>query len=523
VVTDSVTLATRSRTAHAQALVGLAAVLLLGAIYWQTVWHMAQVWLDSVTFRHGLVIVPISAWLIWRRRRLLLQTPLQPNRWAACALAVPVAAWWLGRATDVSVVQEAAMVAMIPMLVTAVLGTAAFKILRFPLLYLFFAVPVGWFLVPPLMHVTAFFAVHGLQWSGIPVFQDGFRISVPTGDFLVANACSGIRYLIACLALGTLFAYLFYRSRWRRALFMALAFVVPVVANGIRAYGIILLAYLSDMRIATGFDHIIYGFIFFSVVLFLMFWLGSLFREDTEAAQHAAQETPGRRSPGSHTFGPVAIAAVVGVIIVALGPLAWAGVTAWGMQAPQVAAGALFTGGNAWQGPASVQGVWHPHFAGQHKQFAGGYRQAGRRVAVFVEAYAYPHEGKGVVSSLNRVTDNPHQLIDADEYRVANLDSAHPTLRVRQSIVQTRRGQRLVWSWYRVAGHSTANRVVEKLHEALRILRGGNGWAQWVSVSTPVNGGLAAAQKTLHSFLRDNYANLVTCLSETKASAGCAS
>lgn len=501
---------------------GLAAVLSLGVIYWQTVWHMAEVWLDSVTFRHGLVIVPISAWLIWRRRRVLLQTPLQPNRWAAGALLIPVAVWWLGHATDVRVVQEAAMVAMIPILVTAVLGMAAFKVLRFPLLYLFFAVPVGWFLVPPLMHVTAFFAVHGLQWSGVPVFQDGFRISVPTGNFLVANACSGIRYLIACLALGTLFAYLFYRSWWRRMLFMALAFVVPVVANGIRAYGIILLAYLSDMRIATGFDHLIYGFIFFSFVLFLMFWLGSLFREDT-AAQNTAQRRSDLGSAGSNTLRPVAVAAAVGVIVVALGPLSWAGVTAWGAQVPPSAAGVLFAAGNAWKGPASVQGAWHPHFAGQHTQLFGSYRQVGRRVEVFVEAYAYPREGKGVVSSLNRVTDKPYQLIDADGYRIGQLGPNQTTLHVRQSVVRTRRGQRLVWSWYRVAGLSTANRVMEKLHEALHVLRGGHGWAQWVSVSTTMEGGLAAAQGTLRAFLQDNYVPLVTCLSPAKANAACAS
>src|SRR3546814_1680397 len=129
-----------------------------------------------------------------------------------------------------------------------ILGWRITRAALFPLAYLIFAVPFGVSIVPTLQDVTAQIVVHLLRLSGIPVFLDGYLIQIPSGYFLVAEACSGVRYLTVSLALGFLAAYLFLRSWRRRLFFIALSVVVPIAANGIRAYGIILLAHLSDYR-----------------------------------------------------------------------------------------------------------------------------------------------------------------------------------------------------------------------------------------------------------------------------------
>src|SRR3546814_20816354 len=92
--------------------------------------------------------------------------------------------------------------------------------------------------------------VHLLRLTGMPVFLDGYLIQIPTGSFLVAEACSGVRYLLVSVALGVLTAYLFFRSWPRRLLFVALSVAVPIVATGIRAYGIIMLAPLGGYELA---------------------------------------------------------------------------------------------------------------------------------------------------------------------------------------------------------------------------------------------------------------------------------
>ena len=104
----------------------------------------------------------------------------------------------------------------------------------------------------------------------------------------MVEACSGVRYLISSITLGCLYAYLTYRSTLRRALFIGLSIVVPIIANGLRAYMIVMIGHLSGMELATGVDHLIYGWLFFGLVMFVMFWIGSFWREDVATASAPA-------------------------------------------------------------------------------------------------------------------------------------------------------------------------------------------------------------------------------------------
>jgi len=125
------------------------------------------------------------------------------------------------------------------------------------------------------------FTVSALRVSGVPVYREGLQLVIPTGRWSVVEACSGVRYLIASLMVGTLFAYLNYRSAWRRWAFVGVSIVVPIIANWVRAYMIVMLGHLTNNRLAVGVDHIIYGWLFFGVVMVLMFWIGAKWREDS--------------------------------------------------------------------------------------------------------------------------------------------------------------------------------------------------------------------------------------------------
>ena len=107
----------------------------------------------------------------------------------------------------------------------------------FPLLFLFFCVPFGEFIMPRLMQWTADITVMGC--APCPVFRcirKGLQFVIPSGHWSVVEACSGIRYLIASVCVGVLFAYLNYNSWKRRVLFViAAAAMVPLVANWLRA------------------------------------------------------------------------------------------------------------------------------------------------------------------------------------------------------------------------------------------------------------------------------------------------
>jgi exosortase len=128
-------------------------------------------------------------------------------------------------------------------------------------------VPFGDEIVPALQAITAEMAVALTHVSGIPATIDGVFIDTPAGLFEVAEACSGVKFLVAMVALGTLVAHLCFASWRRRVPFMAAAVIVPVLANGVRAWGTIYIAQSQGVEFAAGFDHIVYGWIFFALVM----------------------------------------------------------------------------------------------------------------------------------------------------------------------------------------------------------------------------------------------------------------
>ena len=259
----------------------LGGLALLLALFHREASAAVEVWAKSTAYNHGFLVLPIAGFLAWERRGRLAGAVARP--WPAAALlALPLAAAWLvAERLGIMEGRQLILIALVELLVLAVLGPALWRAMAAPLLYLFFLVPFGAFLTPWLQDVTAAFTVHGLDLLGIPNYSDGYAIEIPEGSFVIAEACAGLRFLIAAIAFGVLYALTMYRSPWRRVAFIAASIVVPIIANGFRALG-------SAQAAAT--DHVLYGWIFFSLVILLLILLGLPFRED--GAPMAADAAP---------------------------------------------------------------------------------------------------------------------------------------------------------------------------------------------------------------------------------------
>ena len=251
----------------------LTVVVLVGlfVVFFDTAHTIVSIWNNYETFTHGYIILPICLWLVWQQRGVLAGITPRPSWIGLLALTGIVFIWLLGSLSGAQVVKQYALAAMIPATVLALLGWMVVRILRFPLLFLLLAVPFGDALIDPLMNQTADFTVAALQLTGIPVFREGNTLTIPTGVWSVVEACSGVRYLIASLTLGIIYAYLTYRTTWRQILFILAAIIVPIFANGMRAYMIVMIGHLSNMEYAVGVDHLIYGWIFFGLVMLILF------------------------------------------------------------------------------------------------------------------------------------------------------------------------------------------------------------------------------------------------------------
>lgn len=273
-----------------------------------------RVWLASTAYNHCFLVVPVALFLLWDRRHWLAAAVPQPAPWIAAA-ALPLAlGWFLAERVGIWEARQLLALSLLQVLFLAVLGPHCWRTLSAPLLYLYFLVPVGAFLVPSLQKFTAHFMASGLDVLGIPNYSTGVTIEIPEGAFRVAQACAGLRFLVASVAFGALYGCVIYTSPVRRLLFMALSLVVPIIANGFRALGLVVLAHLLGSAAAVETDHILYGWLFFSIVTFALILVGLPFRQTARRAVAAPQ--PGRRGP----VPALAAAAAAAVILFAAAP-----------------------------------------------------------------------------------------------------------------------------------------------------------------------------------------------------------
>ncbi|OON59514.1 exosortase A [Massilia sp. KIM] len=479
--------------------------------YFDTAASIVALWNSSETFAHGYVVAPISLWLAWRRRELLRTLPLEPW-WPALALvAVAGLGWLVATLGEVQVVRQYAFVAMFPLAVLAVCGRRIAGALAFPLLFLLFAVPFGEVFVAPLIEFTADFTVAALRLTGIPVLRNGTMFEIPSGSWSVVEACSGLRYLIASITLGCLYAYLSYRSWKRRALFIAVSVVVPIIANGLRAYMIVMIGHLSSMRLAAGVDHIIYGWLFFGLVMFLMFWVGRLWQEDestADAAAALAAAAPGRRAaPAVFAGAGLAFAALV-----ALWP-ALAALNERAVALPQPSR--LAQPALAWESAPPFTS-WRPDFVDPDARLDRTLAAGGAPVALSILYYRNDGSGRPLISSVNRLAGEHNQYRElGTERRVETAGGRAFT--VLETRITGPEGELLSWHWLRVGGHATTSGYVGKAWQARErlALRPGDGAA--LIFTTPLTQDRQAARDALRAFLAANYAPIDAALAATEA------
>lgn len=480
----------------AQAIV--VAVILIAALslLHETVGAMVDTWSISSTYSHGFLIVPICLYLAWKRRSALSVVEVRPALGGVAVVAVASIGWLVGEATGTLIVQEFCAVAIAHGVIWATCGWAICRKLAFPLIYLYFAVPFGQAMVPPLQSVTASLAVAMLRGVGIPVFEDGNVISIPTGSFYVAEACSGIRFLIASMALGTLFAGTIYRSWWRRAAFVGLSFAVPILANGIRAFGIILIADLTSNEFAVGVDHIIYGWIFFTLVTALTLLIGLSFRDGAAGSNAAARVAfhPAGRAKDSRRALMMGLLAVIPIVLV----------KAYGGSVDRKPLAALPPLGlprieSPWGGHEGSEDPAAPVFAAPDAQLHADFMDGTRRAYLHIGYYLWNRRGAQVVSSAQKLDGGEFWIGAATGTVAVTIDGKPVTVQFAR-MVKGDRGH-LVWYWYWVDSRFTGNPYLVKLLEAKAKLIGGEQRAAVIVVGADYAGAPIDAEKVLRSLL----------------------
>lgn len=508
----------------------LALVLLLAAIltlYVHTGLGMVAIWSVSDTYAHGFVVPFISLWLIWRIRHSLAVLVPRPSPSAWIFMLGAAGLWLAGDLVAVNAVTHLSLVILLVLAVPSILGWSVAWAMAFPLGFLFFAVPIGDFMLPYFMEWTADFTVLALRVSGIPVYREGLQFIIPSGAWSVVEACSGIRYMIASVTVGCLFAYLSYSSLTKRFIFVGVAILVPLVANWMRAYMIVMIGHLSGNELATGVDHLIYGWVFFGVVILIMLFIGARWADAPMPPSGPVNMAP----PPAHLQARgkfITIATVVALLIVASPHLLERALALGANTSPVVLASPVVK--VPWQNADTPPSDWAPSFKLPSATIHTGYSsQQGEVVGVHLSYYRAQDYERKLVTSVNVLVSSDNKQWAQVSGSSAVTQLAGQPLTVAAATLRNQTGglasssQRLqVWRFYWVNNRFTASDALAKIQGALSRITGQGDDGAIVVIYTPLDpqrteaDARAAATAVLQSFMQSQGSAIEAALKTTR-------
>lgn len=432
--------------------------LALFAVFASDWMAMANQWWNSSTYNHILFVPAIVVWLVTQRWSAVRQIDPGVCRWGLLAFGLSLLGWVLGSFAGLDLLRQAGAVGMLPSSALLALGPRASAALLFPLSYLGFLVPFGDELVPALQTLTAKLTIALVEWSGVPARIDGVFIHTPAGLFEVAEACSGVKFLVAMIALGALVANLGFRHWRRRVSFMALCVVVPILANCIRAWGTIFAAQYVGIETAVGIDHLIYGWVFFGAVIVAVLGVSARYfdrsRHEPAIDPRAILQDPQLARLEGGTKGK-ARPFVEAAALLMLG-LAWSG-AAQSLRVP-VPAQVFLPHVAGWQRiDNGYAASWQPHAKGADHRLLGSYADAsGARIDVFYALYSRQGDGREAGGF------GQGALVPGGDWSWSrNMDA--PDGAKGELLVYRGATERLAWTWYRSGGVLTGSNARLKL------------------------------------------------------------
>lgn len=431
----------RGSSGH-QSLASLATViglyLAVAVLYWPSSIALNAIWTDTQkeTYTHGYLVLLLSLWLLVRVRKRLSAAPTQPAPGALVALALLSAAWlWAWRAA----IQEAHLL-LVPMLILSAVGAAlgwrAVRLTAFPILYLYFALPV-WGNINGLVREASSAATAALLWiTGVPGYMQGNYIQLPAGTIEIANSCSGLHALIVGLALAALYGEINDDPPRLRILWIAVMGTASLIVNWIRIFMVVIAAYTTDMRSSLVNHHYWLGWWLFAAAFAAFLWWAE--RRTIKAPQPQVAPKADMPAPGPHPAHLALAFSVLAFLPAASYAMDW---TRTGIDREVFISWPTAPAG--WAGPlVSKAAQWTPTFTAPSARALRVYADPnGRRVEVFAVVYEVQSQGSKLLGYHNTLLNPSEQL--AGPMRIANSRTG----RWREvQVVDTTGARSMIWS-----------------------------------------------------------------------------
>ena len=462
--------------------------------------ELASLWSRTEAYGHAYLVLPISVYLVWvQRGRLRLARP-RPSGFGVPWLLAAVGVWVAGSLVDVQAARQVALVLILGGIVLLMLGTRIARILAFPIAYLLLVTSAWSALVPTLQGYTAVAVARSLQTLGVPIYLEGYFLTIPNGQFVVADVCSGLRYLLAGMAIAALYAHLNLRSAFRAVAIFAAGVAIAIFFNWLRVAVIVVVGYLQGMDHPLIAGHATFGWFTFAAGLVPLFvfgrWLES--REDAlrlSGAEPAA--TCGPVTPPESRAAALPLACVIALALLAGGPamLPWLSGSTEDSHRP--ASLGPIEGRGAWTAVGDAEDTTGMHFPGADAELRAVYMSSNGLVSLYVPYFRYQAQGREVVNENNRLYEGEGQ-VSGVALRTVTPDGSG-SVQFREVMITRRGRSRVIWVAYLLNGRIAATPHGAKLLQLWAVLQRSPAAAA-VIASTDADAGAEVARERLRDF-----------------------
>jgi len=245
-----------------------------------TINGLLNTWSGNEDYSHGFLIIPVSLFLIWRKRQDLAKLKKYSSTSGLAIIVMSLFFYLFSKFAGILTLAPIAMVFTIWGIVLYLYGYQVIKHLAFPLFFLFFMIPIPSqiyaSLTVPLQLLVTKISTGILAFTGMPVYAEGNLVFLPNNKLQVVNACSGLRSMTSILTLSALFGYLLLNSFWSKSLLFLSGIPISIVVNIIRIVLLAVVSHFFTMDIGTEPFHSLLGVTVFIFALVFLFVFKSL-------------------------------------------------------------------------------------------------------------------------------------------------------------------------------------------------------------------------------------------------------
>ena len=450
-------------------------VLVLGCLvfsYWGIVQEMVKQWLSNEDYSHGLLIIPIAAYLVWQRRSQLKAAEVRPDWRALPVLVFAIAVFLVGELGAELFTTRVSMLIFVVGVTWFLYGFQVLKLLCFPLAFLFLMLPLPGFiyrnLTFPLQIFSSIWSVKLLHILGVSAIREGNLIDIGFMQLQVVEACSGLRYILPLFTLGVLFAYFGQKVVWKRIVLVIATIPIAICANVLRVGGTGFIGVHWGSKAAEGFFHSFSGWVVFMLCIVFFGLVNALLKY--LPGRTAKKQKTSTASIGSEDKGVIAwpsLLIAMAIILVTPFIVKYLGqVPPVPLHKPLASFPVALEG---WRGERSDMDpqIWE-RVGGQYYVIIDYHKDNRTPVNFYVAYYEYQRKAGDFVHSPRLCLPGAGWYIEKNHVRHlskdANKKTAGPVLKFNELVTSKSGTRQLVYFWYQGRGRNFTSEFAAKFY-----------------------------------------------------------